>query len=87
MGFGSHDPDRKRKLLAHRQQLHQWWVKTQTQPLTIVPLKVYFKDGRAKVEVALARGRKQHDRRQAIAKRDAEREIARSVRNFEKYGG
>ncbi len=87
VGFGSHDPDRKRKLLAHRQQLHQWWVKTQTQPLTIVPLKVYFKDGRAKVEVALARGRKQHDRRQAIAKRDAEREIARSVRNFEKYGG
>lgn len=86
VGFGSHDPDRKRKLLVHRHQIHQWWVKTQTQPLTIVPLKVYFKDGRAKVELALARGRKQHDRRQALAKRDAEREIAVSVRNFEKFG-
>ncbi len=86
VGFGSHDPDRKRKLLVHRHQINQWWIKTQTQPLTIVPLKVYFKDGRAKVEIALARGRKQHDRRQALAKRDAEREIAVSVRNFEKYG-
>ncbi len=86
VGFGSHDPDRKRKLLAHRLQLHQWWMKTQTQPLTIVPLKVYFKEGRAKVEVALARGRKQQDRRQALAKRDAQREIERSVRNFEKFG-
>lgn len=86
VGFGSHDPDRRRKLLAHRHQIDQLSAKTRTQPLTVVPLKLYFKDGRAKVEIALARGRKQHDRRQAIAKRDAEREIARTIRHAEKFG-
>ena len=86
VGFGSHDPDRRRKLLAHRHQIDKLLATTRTQPLTIVPLKLYFKDGRAKIEIALARGRKQHDRRQAIAKRDAEREIARTVRNIEKFG-
>ena len=84
VGFGSHDPDRKRKLLVHRRELDDLREQTKTQPLTIVPLKVYFKDGRAKVEIALARGRKQQDRRQAIAKRDADREIARAVRHAEK---
>ncbi|HUX04904.1 MAG TPA: SsrA-binding protein SmpB [Acidimicrobiales bacterium] len=86
VGFGSHDPERRRKLLVHRHQLDQLRDKTRTQPLTIIPLKMYFKDGRAKVEIALARGRKQHDRRQELAKRDAEREIARTVRNLEKFG-
>jgi SsrA-binding protein len=86
VGFGSHDPDRKRKLLVHRHELDDLREQTKTQPLTIVPLKLYFKDGRAKVEIALARGRKQQDQRQAIAKRDAEREIARAVRSREKYG-
>lgn len=85
-GFGSHDPDRRRKLLAHRHQLDQWQHETQTEPLTMVPLKVYFKDGRAKVELALAKGKKSQDRRQAIAKRDADRDIARAVRETEKYG-
>jgi SsrA-binding protein len=84
-GFGSHDPDRKRKLLVHRHELHRLVDKTKTQPLTIVPLKLYFKDGRAKVELGLARGRKHADRREAIKERDAEREMARSVRNFEKF--
>lgn len=84
VGFGSHDPDRKRKLLVHRRELDDLREQTKTQPLTIVPLKIYFKDGRAKVEIALARGRKQQDRRQAIAKRDADREIARAVRHAEK---
>jgi SsrA-binding protein len=86
VGYGSHDPERKRKLLAHRHQVDQLWEKTRTQPLTIVPLKLYFKDGRAKVEIALAKGRQQHDRRQAIKERDAKREIARTVRNAEKFG-
>jgi SsrA-binding protein len=86
VGFGSHDPDRKRKLLVHRHELIRLVDKTKTQPLTIVPLKMYFKDGRAKIEIALAKGRKQHDKRQAIAERDASREIARSIRNAEKFG-
>lgn len=85
VGFGSHDPDRKRKLLVHRHELNRLLEKTKTQPLTIVPLKMYFKDGRAKVEVALAKGRKSHDRREAIKERDAAREIARTVRNAEKF--
>ena len=67
VGFGSHDPDRTRKLLVHHHELDQLADKTKTQPLTIVPLKMYFKDGHAKVEIALAKGKKQHDRRQAIA--------------------
>ncbi|MGA2294322.1 MAG: SsrA-binding protein SmpB [Acidimicrobiales bacterium] len=85
VGYGSHDPDRKRKLLVHRHELDQLHQKTRLQPLTIVPLRVYFKDGRAKVEIALAKGRQMHDRREAIKRRDAEREIARSVRNNEKF--
>jgi SsrA-binding protein len=86
VGFGSHDPDRKRKLLVHHHELIRLVDKTKTQPLTIVPIKMYFKDGRAKIEIALAKGRKQHDKRQAIAERDASREIARSIRNAEKFG-
>ncbi len=85
VGFGSHDPDRKRKLLAHRQQIDRLRGQIATQPLTLVPLKLYFKEGRAKVEVALARGRKQQDRRQALAKHDADREMARAAREREKY--
>lgn len=85
-GFGSHDPDRRRKLLAHRHELEDWLRETRTEPLTMIPLRLYFTDGRAKVELALAKGRKQHDRRQAIAKRDADREMARAHRTAEKYG-
>ena len=86
VGFGSHDPDRKRKLLVHRRELTRWELEAKTQSLTMVPLKLYFKEGRAKVELALAKGRKQQDRREALKKRDADREIARAVRNVEKFG-
>lgn len=86
VGFGSHDPDRRRKLLVHRRELDQWKHKAESQSLTMIPLKLYFKDGRAKVELALARGRKQHDRRQAIAERDAQRDMARAARHAEKMG-
>lgn len=85
VGYGSHDPDRRRKLLVHRHEIDEWRLKIETQSLAIVPLKLYFKEGRAKVELALAKGRKQQDRRQALAKRDAEREIARAVRHAEKF--
>jgi len=85
VGFGTHDPDRKRKLLAHRREIDKWWDQTRMQPLTIVATKVYFKDGKAKVEIALAKGRKQQDRREVLKKRDAEREIQRTTRNIEKF--
>ena len=85
VGVGSHDPDRKRKLLVHRREVDELLGRTKAQPLTLVPLKVYFKEGRVKVELAVARGRKMHDRRQELAKRDAEREMARALRNDEKF--
>ncbi len=84
VGFGSHDPNRARKLLAHHHEIDRWIHKTTAQPLTMVPLSLYFKEGRAKVELALVRGRTLHDRRQAIAKRDAERDMARAARGAEK---
>ena len=85
-GFGAHEPDRRRKLLMHRRQIDEWMGKTQQQSLTLVPLSIYFKDGRAKVELALARGRRQYDKRHAIATRDASREAAREARMASKGG-
>jgi SsrA-binding protein len=79
-GFGAHDPDRRRKLLLHRRQIDEWMGRSQQQSLTMVPLSIYFKEGRAKVELALARGRRQYDKRHAIATRDAGREAAREAR-------
>jgi len=79
-GFGAHEPDRRRKLLLHRRQIDEWMGRSQQQSLTMVPLSIYFKEGRAKVELALARGRRQYDKRHAIASRDASREAAREAR-------
>lgn len=84
-GFGAHDPDRRRKLLLHRRQLDEWMGRSQQQSLTMVPLSIYFKDGRAKVELALAKGRRQYDKRHAIATRDASREAAREARAATKH--
>lgn len=85
-GFGAHDPDRPRKLLMHRRQIDEWMGRTRQQSLTMVPLSIYFKDGKAKVEIALARGRRQYDKRHAIAARDAEREGAREARAAARAG-
>lgn len=76
-GFGSVDPDRRRKLLLHRRQIEEMGRRTSQEALTLVPLSLYFKDGRAKVDLALARGRRLYDKRHAIAARDAEREARR----------
>jgi SsrA-binding protein len=85
-GFGAHDPDRRRKLLLHRRQIDEWMGRTQQQSLTMVPLSIYFKDGKAKVELALARGRHRYDKRRAIADRDAGREAAREARAASRAG-
>lgn len=77
-GFGAHDPDRRRKLLLNRREIDELDMRTKQEPLTLVPLSVYFKEGRAKVELALARGRKTYDKRHAIAERDAARDIERA---------
>lgn len=79
-GFGSVDPDRRRKLLLHGRQIQELGQRASQQSLTLVPLSVYFKDGRAKVALALARGRRSYDKRHAIAERDAALEARRAAR-------
>jgi SsrA-binding protein len=78
--YANHEPDRSRKLLLHKDEIRELGLKSQARGYTIVPLRLYFKDGRAKLEVALARGRRQYDKRQAIADRESRREIARELR-------
>ncbi len=78
-GFGAVDPDRRRKLLLHRREIAELWQRTSQDSLTIVPLAIYFKDGRAKVDLALARGRHTYDKRHAIAARDADMETRRAA--------
>jgi SsrA-binding protein len=80
-GFGAHDPDRRRKLLLHRGQIDELLGRTQQQPLTMIPVKLYFRDGKAKVELALAKGRRLYDKRRVLAAREAEREAARMARH------
>ena len=82
--FGVVDPDRTRKLLMHKREIEELGSRTTTEPLTIVPMAIYFKDGRAKMELALARGRKRYDKRHAIAQRDADREAERAHRGRQK---
>jgi SsrA-binding protein len=77
--FG-HEPRRPRRLLLHRAEIRQLEREVDQHGLTLVPLRVYLKDGLAKVELAVARGRRQYDKREAIAKRDANREIERALR-------
>lgn len=76
----NHDPTRTRKLLLHKREIRRLIGSVERQGLTLVPLDLYFKGGRVKTRLALARGKQQHDRREDIKKRDAEREIARALR-------
>jgi SsrA-binding protein len=76
----NHEPTRERKLLLHRKEIDQIWDQMRLKGLTIVPTKLYLKDGRAKVEIAVARGKHKYDKRRDIAKKDAEREMQRSLR-------
>ncbi len=78
--FSNVEPNRPRKLLLHREQIHDLTAKVKEKGLTIVPLRMYFTRGVVKVELGLARGKKTWDKREDIAKRDVEREIARHVR-------
>ena len=78
-GRGNHDPRRPRKLLLHKKEILELWNKTRARGMTIVPTRMYIKDGRAKVEIALARGKKKYDKRQELARKEAEREIRRQL--------
>ncbi len=74
------DPRRERKLLLHRAEIQRWKGKVAERGLTLVPLELYFKDGRAKVEIGLARGKRKGDKRQAIREREVKREMDRALR-------
>jgi SsrA-binding protein len=76
----SHDPDRDRKLLLHGREIASLIGKVKERGFTLVPTKLYFKNGRVKVELALARGKEQHDKRRDIARRDADRQIERALK-------
>ena len=75
----NHDPDRDRKLLLHRKEIESLIGKVRERGFTLVPTRLYFKDGRAKVELALGKGKERFDKRRDIARRDADRQIARAV--------
>ncbi len=73
----NHDPKRKRRLLLHKKQIRELWNNVRIKGMTIVPTRIYLKDGRAKIEIALAKGKKAYDKRATIAKRDEAREAER----------
>ena len=75
----NHMPRRTRKLLLHRREIEKLIGKTKESGLSLVPLSMYFKDGKVKVEIALARGKKAYDKRQSLAKRDAQRDISKAM--------
>jgi SsrA-binding protein len=88
-GFAANEPERRRKLLLHRSEIEKLVSRMNEEVLSLVPLEMYFRDGRAKVELALVRGRKRHDKRHAIAERDAQRETDRAMsqRGRDRLGG
>ena len=76
----NHDPERPRKLLMHRREIHRLASKAQEKGLTLIPTRMYFSKGKAKVELGLAKGKKLHDKRQDIQRRSAQRDIERAMR-------
>ncbi len=80
----NHEPRRERKLLLHRQEIRKLQAKVSERGWTIVPLSMYLKDGRAKIEIALVRGKRLYDKRDAVAERDADRDLARALREYER---
>jgi SsrA-binding protein len=77
----NHEPERERKLLLHAREIARLQSKTAERGWTLVPTRIYFKDGRAKVEIALARGKDTHDKRESIRDRDVARDVARELRD------
>lgn len=80
-GYSGHDPTRDRRLLLHKKEIERIQELVGAQGLTVIPLSMYLKNGRAKVELGVARGLKRYDKREKIAQRDVERQLARAVRS------
>ena len=75
----NHDPKRARQLLLHHKQIHEMWDAVRQKGVTVIPVQVYLKEGRAKLDIAIAKGKKLYDKRSEIAKHDIEREMERQV--------
>ena len=84
IGFGAHDPDRSRKLLLHKDEIKRLKAKVDQDRVSIVPLSLYFRDGKVKVELGVGKGRAKADKRQAIAQRDAARDAEREMGRYRK---
>ena len=84
IGFGAHDPDRARKLLLHRDEIRRLKARVDQDRISIVPLSLYFRDGKVKVELGIGKGRAKADKRQAIAERDAARDAEREMGRYRK---
>ncbi|MDR1487278.1 MAG: SsrA-binding protein SmpB [Deltaproteobacteria bacterium] len=82
--YGNHEPLRRRKLLLHSQQIKKLIGKTQEKGQSLIPLKLYFKKGLVKAELALAKGKKQHDKRQAMKEADSKRELSRMIKDLKR---
>jgi len=78
--INNHEPMRKRKLLLHKSEIKKLTVKLREKGFTLIPLRLYFSNGKVKVELGLARGKRSYDKREAIAKRDAQRDLDRKVK-------
>lgn len=76
----NHDPERRRKLLLHKQEIKRLTGKTVERGLTLVPLRIYFRNGKAKIELGLGRGKKSYDKRETMRQRTADREMERAIR-------
>ena len=76
----NHEPRRERKLLLHRKEIRKLWDEVRQKGLTVIPTKIYLSQGKAKAEIALARGKRKYDKRRSIAKKDAEREMRRAAK-------
>jgi len=79
-GYANHEPTRRRKLLLRRQEIRKLIGRTVERGMTLVPTRMYFRDGRVKVEIALARGRERADKRRVVAARDAQRDMERALK-------
>jgi SsrA-binding protein len=80
--YFNHDPKRKRRLLLNKKEIIKMWNEVRQKGVTIVPVKLYLRNGRAKIEIALAKGKKIYDKRESISRKDQEREMARSRKNY-----
>jgi SsrA-binding protein len=78
--YTNHDPKRSRQLLLHKKEIREMWNAVRQKGVTIVPVKMYLKDGRAKLDIAIAKGKKLYDKRDEISKKDVSRDIARAMK-------